>query len=332
MCRRCGERDRRGNAADRRARKHWLLTAYGDGATAACTWCEKPLNFVTVQQDRLVPGGPYRRDNVVPACADCNIRREAASIPDGCFYGRVDEPADTTTAAAVPVGAGPDPLRRLEGDPERKKAVGIPSGKNVSSTRGGVSAPRVGGTPVAGQQTAAVTAGASANSSFDHLSTEGHPDMHSTRAHHDSGRHHRTPGGRHRTADRTIRPEQAGVPTPRESAEVVTEADAATRTDAPPARDDAALLATAARDGDLVVIDTTNLAQLREQHPWLFTDRTATDARLDDAEARLDRAEDQDLEAGRAEQVARWQAEDAAAADAAVAERTAARDLDRGRS
>lgn len=91
MCRRCGERDRRGNAADRRARKRWLLETFGDGTSCPCFWCETRLTFVTLQQDRLVAGGPYRRDNLVPACAACNLARTAAGIPDGCHFGPVGD-------------------------------------------------------------------------------------------------------------------------------------------------------------------------------------------------------------------------------------------------
>lgn len=95
MCRRCGEPDRRGSAAARRARKRWLLTEFGNGNTCPCVWCGKSLNWFTLQQDRLVPGGPYRRGNLVPACRGCNIGRIAESIPDGCEHG----PVGTLTAA-----------------------------------------------------------------------------------------------------------------------------------------------------------------------------------------------------------------------------------------
>lgn len=91
MCRRCGERDRRGNNRDRRNRKQWLLDTFGNGRTCPCVWCGVTLTASTVQQDRIVAGGPYRRDNLVPACARCNIARTAASIPDGCEYGPVGD-------------------------------------------------------------------------------------------------------------------------------------------------------------------------------------------------------------------------------------------------
>ena len=100
MCRRCGEPDRRGKARDRRARKHWLLATFGDGAECPCFWCGTPLSMATLQQDRLVAGGPYRRDNIVPACARCNIARHGHEIPDGCEYG----PVGSLTGADVLAG------------------------------------------------------------------------------------------------------------------------------------------------------------------------------------------------------------------------------------
>ena len=85
MCRRCGEPDRRGRARDRRARKLWLLDKFGNGVECPCTWCGTTLTFATLQQDRIVPGGPYRRDNLVPACGNCNIARTGDRIPDGAI-------------------------------------------------------------------------------------------------------------------------------------------------------------------------------------------------------------------------------------------------------
>jgi hypothetical protein len=100
MCRRCGEPDRRGSSRDRRARKQWLLTRFGDGINCPCFWCGRPLSLFTLQQDRLVAGGPYRRDNLVPACAGCNIARNGDGIPDGCLYG----PVGALTAAELLAG------------------------------------------------------------------------------------------------------------------------------------------------------------------------------------------------------------------------------------
>jgi hypothetical protein len=91
MCRRCGEPDRRGAARNRRARKRYLLNEFGDGKTCPCIWCGITLNWATLQQDRLVPGGPYSKANVLPSCGPCNIARNFWNIPDGCEYGPVGE-------------------------------------------------------------------------------------------------------------------------------------------------------------------------------------------------------------------------------------------------
>jgi len=78
--------DKRGSAASRRARKNWLLGAVedrnlgwapfgGNGTTVPCVFCHEPLTFATVEADRIVPGGCYRRENVQPACRACNLAR-----------------------------------------------------------------------------------------------------------------------------------------------------------------------------------------------------------------------------------------------------------------
>ena len=71
---RAGE-EKRGNSADRRARKVWMLKVWGDGEKCPCVHCGDPLSYETVEADRIVPGGSYRRDNVQPACRRCNLRR-----------------------------------------------------------------------------------------------------------------------------------------------------------------------------------------------------------------------------------------------------------------
>ncbi len=66
--------DRRGNSRNRASRRAWLLITFGDGITAPCFRCGKPLNAVTLTVDRIVPGcegGTYRRDNIRPACKPC---------------------------------------------------------------------------------------------------------------------------------------------------------------------------------------------------------------------------------------------------------------------
>lgn len=67
--------DKRGSSADRRARKTYMLNTFGDGTTVACVHCAKSLTRETLQADRIVPGGSYRRENVQPACAKCNNAR-----------------------------------------------------------------------------------------------------------------------------------------------------------------------------------------------------------------------------------------------------------------
>jgi hypothetical protein len=74
-------RNRRGSAADRAARRQWLLDTFGDGTTAACclrvsSKCQGTVTFETITVDRYpVPGcegGTYRRGNIRPACGPCN--------------------------------------------------------------------------------------------------------------------------------------------------------------------------------------------------------------------------------------------------------------------
>lgn len=70
----------RGNTADRRRRKAWLLATYDEDLgpdTCRCAECRVELDWDSVQLDRIVPGalgGRYTRDNIRPLCALCNIR------------------------------------------------------------------------------------------------------------------------------------------------------------------------------------------------------------------------------------------------------------------
>jgi hypothetical protein len=67
--------DKRGSAHDRRRRKAWLLYMYGDGTHADCVHCGVQLDATTVEQDRIIPGGSYARNNIQPSCGPCNILR-----------------------------------------------------------------------------------------------------------------------------------------------------------------------------------------------------------------------------------------------------------------
>ena len=63
--------DPRGSSMDRLARKRWLGATYG----MFCIHCECALTFATMQADRIIPGGSYKRSNIQPACDDCNRAR-----------------------------------------------------------------------------------------------------------------------------------------------------------------------------------------------------------------------------------------------------------------
>jgi 5-methylcytosine-specific restriction endonuclease McrA len=70
--------DKRGNYRDRYARKTWLLTTPkfgGNGNVVPCVHCGAQCTRDELHADRIIPGGSYRRENVQPACAGCNIRR-----------------------------------------------------------------------------------------------------------------------------------------------------------------------------------------------------------------------------------------------------------------
>lgn len=72
----------RGSAADRLARRRWLLSPEsgwtGNGSSVVCAFpeCQEVLDVDTVTVDRWpVPGamdGTYARDNIRPACATHN--------------------------------------------------------------------------------------------------------------------------------------------------------------------------------------------------------------------------------------------------------------------
>jgi hypothetical protein len=68
----------RGNSTDRARRRAYLLQAYESNkgpCTCRCYRCGKVLDEKTVTVDRVVPGchgGRYVRNNIRPACGDCN--------------------------------------------------------------------------------------------------------------------------------------------------------------------------------------------------------------------------------------------------------------------
>jgi 5-methylcytosine-specific restriction endonuclease McrA len=74
--------DRRGSSRDRARRKEWLLRTFGDGTSAPCTFCAARLTKATVEADRITPGGSYRRENIQPACRQCNVRRGTKTMEE----------------------------------------------------------------------------------------------------------------------------------------------------------------------------------------------------------------------------------------------------------
>ncbi|KKL54632.1 hypothetical protein LCGC14_2263440 [marine sediment metagenome] len=67
--------EKRGNNQDRRRRKEWMLVHFGNGETVPCFHCDSRLDYDSVEADRIVPGGAYRRENVQPSCRSCNSSR-----------------------------------------------------------------------------------------------------------------------------------------------------------------------------------------------------------------------------------------------------------------
>jgi hypothetical protein len=96
--------DKRGSAASRRARKLWMLSPVagfgGDGEKVPCVFCAVMLDFTTVEADRIIPGGSYRRENVQPACRPCNLER--SDDADAVITGRF---AHISLTAAITVTA-----------------------------------------------------------------------------------------------------------------------------------------------------------------------------------------------------------------------------------
>lgn len=75
-------KDQRGSSADRRARRSWLVSTFGDGKKCKCVHCGKtvfPEREPKVEADRIVPGskgGTYARPNLQPSCRRCNAQRK----------------------------------------------------------------------------------------------------------------------------------------------------------------------------------------------------------------------------------------------------------------
>ena len=70
----------RGNSTDRHAREQKLLNDFGNGKTARCVYCGKPLTASTITQDKIYPENGYRYSNIVPACTHDNETRSNGDI------------------------------------------------------------------------------------------------------------------------------------------------------------------------------------------------------------------------------------------------------------
>ncbi len=76
--------DLRGNTEDRKRRRKFLLTKFGNGKTVDCVHCGKKLTEKTLTVDRIVPecqGGRYDRGNIQPSCKPCNDKRGSKLCP-----------------------------------------------------------------------------------------------------------------------------------------------------------------------------------------------------------------------------------------------------------
>lgn len=90
----------RGNSTERAIRRAWLVTVYGDGHQVRCFHCGTWLDATNVSADRIRPGvrgGTYARDNIRPACLDCNVS-DGGKLGRARQLGRNAEPIRLTDA------------------------------------------------------------------------------------------------------------------------------------------------------------------------------------------------------------------------------------------
>lgn len=87
-----------------------MLAEHGNGVICPCAWCgtllaaragyltigRRRLPIQRLEQDRIIPGGPYAYWNVLPACRACNHARavEEQQWRDGCDYGGPRRPLE----------------------------------------------------------------------------------------------------------------------------------------------------------------------------------------------------------------------------------------------
>lgn len=77
----------RGSSYDRRARRAYLAELYDLGGGAVqCFWCLRRVREWEVDRWPICghAGGRYTRDNIVPACRECNAARGVACRNGAC--------------------------------------------------------------------------------------------------------------------------------------------------------------------------------------------------------------------------------------------------------
>ncbi len=83
------QRNIRGSAKDRAARKNKLLRIYGDGELAPCIHCDALVDYVTMEVDKIVPqsmGGRYVWNNIHVSCFHCNRTRSDHTTPEEILH------------------------------------------------------------------------------------------------------------------------------------------------------------------------------------------------------------------------------------------------------
>lgn len=100
--------DRRGNSRQRRVRKTKLLSIFGNGRWTICTWCREKVTAETMHADRIVAGGSYRIENLIPACGSCNMNRKDKPVE---LYLSMCKKPRTAKKILLQVGALPTDIK-----------------------------------------------------------------------------------------------------------------------------------------------------------------------------------------------------------------------------
>lgn len=68
-----------GNGYEKRERRNWVLREWGDGHTCPCGHCGVRIGSAQMEIDKIYPAKRYTKQNIIPACADCNRKRPGGS-------------------------------------------------------------------------------------------------------------------------------------------------------------------------------------------------------------------------------------------------------------